>query len=185
MATSVHRELLASGGPLLAAFARALRIAGRAVQGLGATGVLGTLLLMWAFVHAAGWIGLLAVVAGVFPWRALVLGHHAVAGAGLLGNPQRLQEAARSMSGSGRQWIDQVQQLRAGGRQTGRFSGAAKLVLGTGRSVWSALSPSVDGASSLRELAIWPKTISGLTAAAISPAILLVGAIGAAVAAIG
>jgi hypothetical protein len=162
--------------PVLAAVARTLRVAGRIVQVLSLTGVAGTLLLTAGLLHAAGWWGLIGLLAGVVPWRAWLVGHHAVAGAGLLADPGRVHAAARASAGSGREWLSHVSALHAATRGR-RFGAAARAVVGSGRSVWGVVSPNIEGAEGLRELAVWPKTVAGLTAAVACPVLVLVGAL--------
>jgi hypothetical protein len=162
--------------PVLLAVSRGLRIAGRAVQALSLTGAVGAALLTFGLVRAAGWWGLVGLLAGVFPWRGWLVGHHAVAGSGLLADPGRVNAAARASAGSGREWLGHVSALRAATRGR-RFGSAARAVIGSGRSVWGVVSPNIEGAEGLRELAIWPKTVAGLGAAVACPVLLLVGAL--------
>jgi hypothetical protein len=164
--------------PVLAGAGRVLRYVGRLVEVAALSGVVGAALLTLGLVRVAGWWGLLGLAAGILPWRGWLVGHHAVVGSGLLADPGRVAAVARESAGQGRQWLEHVADLRAAGR--GRRAGPlARAVVGTGRSVWSILSPDIEGASNLRELAIWPKTVSGLACAAACPILLLIGLVAA------
>lgn len=165
--------------PVLAAAARALRGLGRLLQVASLAGVAGTVLLTLGLVRVAGWWGLLGLATGVLPWRGWLVGHHAVAGGGLLADPGRVAVAARSAAGHGRQWLDHVSGLGSAARAR-RFGALLGSVMGAGRSMWRVASPDVEGVAALRELAIWPKTIAGLGAALACPLLLLIGLVAAA-----